>query len=373
MNSHVGSWSPKRTPKSLEGNCRGQNSSPWKIIYIFENVLKRRCLKWACIAHSDIWNTSYGQKKGRESNWQFDSRPLKVKNRPNFLVCRWHATRHWKALDKGYNFTLNCITIKGLHRKLCASKVARVPVMGISGLPFGSPKTKSHLDVALVERHRIYYKGKGGGFLQVQVMVSLVCLNCLWLVLAPKMLQLCTNHFVLVLCKSVWVIEACHFFLVPSWSSNTPFYPSIVLRAKERASTPYSSVVFNLGLTFESFKELGVRQKKAMTALLSSPSCFFFCCSGKKRQRQQRCLLLWFHFSKEEDDEEGNKEEEDNFHRLLRWLCCTKWRHGPCFCGFVAKKVTTTMSSPSSMVVVWWKRWWLKAVFLPLFFVVFLV
>jgi hypothetical protein len=37
-----------------------------------------------------------------------------------------------------------------------------------------------------------------------------------------------------------------------------PLYLSKVLRAKERASIPYSSVVFYLGLTFESFKELGV-------------------------------------------------------------------------------------------------------------------
>ncbi len=28
------------------------------------------------------------QKKGRESNWQFDFRPLKVRNHPNFLACR---------------------------------------------------------------------------------------------------------------------------------------------------------------------------------------------------------------------------------------------------------------------------------------------
>jgi hypothetical protein len=56
------------------------------------------------------------------------------------------------------------------------------------------------------------------------------------------------------------VIEACHFFLVPSWSSNTPLYPSIVLRARECAPTPCSSVVFSLGLIFESLKELGVRQ-----------------------------------------------------------------------------------------------------------------
>jgi hypothetical protein len=91
-------------------------------------------------------------------------------------------------------------------------------------------------------------------------MVSLVCLNCLWLVLALKVLQLCTNHFVLVLCKSVWVIEACHFFLVPSWNSNMPLYPSIVLRTREHASTLCSFVVFSLGFRFESLKELGVRQ-----------------------------------------------------------------------------------------------------------------
>ncbi len=35
-----------------------------------------------------------------------------------------------------------------------------------------------------------------------------------------------------------------------------PFYPSKVLQARERASTPYSSVVFYLGPTFGSLKEL---------------------------------------------------------------------------------------------------------------------
>jgi hypothetical protein len=31
------------------------------------------CPKWPRIGHLDIDNQSYGQKKGRESNWQFDS------------------------------------------------------------------------------------------------------------------------------------------------------------------------------------------------------------------------------------------------------------------------------------------------------------
>jgi hypothetical protein len=175
-------------------------------------------------------------------------------------VYRQRATYLWKAFNEGYNFDLNLIAIGGLHRKLCALKVARVRVVAISGLPLGNPETKSHLDVALVESYKIYYKGEGGGFPQIRAVVSFVCLSCLWLILAPKVFQLCTKHFVLVLCKSVWVIEAYHFFLVPSRNSNMPFYPFIVLRARERAPTPCPSNVFNLGLTFEPLKELGMRQ-----------------------------------------------------------------------------------------------------------------
>jgi hypothetical protein len=116
----------------LEHNFRGQNPLPWKVLYIIENLLKRKCIKWAHITHLDIWNTSYGQKKGRESNWQFDSQPLKVKNRPDFFTFRQHVTYHWKALDEAYNFASYLIIIQGLHVKLCASKVAGVPSVGIS-------------------------------------------------------------------------------------------------------------------------------------------------------------------------------------------------------------------------------------------------
>jgi len=133
-----------------------------------------------------------------------------------------------------------------MHAKLWAPKVLRVLAMGILGLSLGSPWTKCHLDVGLMERHKIYYKGEGGGFPQVRAMLSLLNPNCPWLFLAPKVLQLCTNHLVLVLCKFVWVVEAYQFFLVPSWSSGMPFYPSKVLQAREYAPTPYSSVVFSL-------------------------------------------------------------------------------------------------------------------------------
>ncbi len=62
---------------------------------------------------------------------------------------------------------------------------------------------KSHLDVGLVERSKVYYKGEGGGFPQVWAVVNLVCPCCPWFVLAPKVLQLCTNHLVWVVCRPV--------------------------------------------------------------------------------------------------------------------------------------------------------------------------
>jgi len=135
------------------------------------------------------------------------------------------VTYCWKDLDKDYNFVSNLISIEGLQTKLWGPKVTGVPTLTISGLPLGSPETKSHLDVDLMERHRVYYKGEGGGFPQVRAMMSLVSPNCSWLILVPKVFQLCINHLVLVLCRSVWVVDAYHC-LVPSWSSSTPLYLS---------------------------------------------------------------------------------------------------------------------------------------------------
>jgi hypothetical protein len=121
---------------------------------------------------------------------------------------------------------------------------------------------KSHLDVDPVERCRVYYKGEGGGFPQVRAVVSLMCSCpcCPWLVLAPKVFQLCTNHLVWVVCKPVWVSEACQFLLVPSRSSNKPLYPS---KCCELRSVPwFLPLPMSCTWTFESLKELGVRQDR---------------------------------------------------------------------------------------------------------------
>jgi hypothetical protein len=100
----VGGLEPSGTLEFLDFNRKGKNTSPWGVLGVTRKVLKCRCLKWPRIGHLNICSPSYEQKKGRESNWQFDSRPLKVGNRPAPDV-RWgNATRRWKALREGYKF-----------------------------------------------------------------------------------------------------------------------------------------------------------------------------------------------------------------------------------------------------------------------------
>jgi len=78
----VGGLESAGTPECLELDSKAQNTWHWVVLDVIGKVLKRRYRKWPRIGHSDIYSPSYGEKKGRESNWQFDSRPLKVGNRP---------------------------------------------------------------------------------------------------------------------------------------------------------------------------------------------------------------------------------------------------------------------------------------------------
>ncbi len=68
------------TPENSKLDFRRQISLHSSVLYVIGKVLK--CPKWPRMSHLDICNPSYGQKKGQESNWQFDSRSLKVGNRP---------------------------------------------------------------------------------------------------------------------------------------------------------------------------------------------------------------------------------------------------------------------------------------------------
>jgi len=119
----VGDLESSGTPECLEFDNKGQNTSHWGVLGVIEKVLKRRYRKWPRIGHLDICSLSYGQKKGRESNWQFDSRPLKVGNRPLFDLRIESAIRRWKDLDEGYKFGLDLVAIRLRSRGLWALKV----------------------------------------------------------------------------------------------------------------------------------------------------------------------------------------------------------------------------------------------------------
>jgi hypothetical protein len=96
-------WSPEFSKNDL----RSQKSLDWGLLYTLGKILRRRCLRWACMIHLIIYNTSYGWKKVRRC--RFDSWPLKVGNCSKLCACRWHATHHWKAFNKGCNFASNLI------------------------------------------------------------------------------------------------------------------------------------------------------------------------------------------------------------------------------------------------------------------------
>ncbi len=98
----------------------------------------------------------------------------KIRNRPDFLACRWRVTYSWKDLNEGYNFALNLITIRGLQKKLWESKFVEVPISRISRLQLGNPKTKWDLGAGPMARHREYYKGEGGGFPLVRAVMNIV-------------------------------------------------------------------------------------------------------------------------------------------------------------------------------------------------------
>jgi len=100
------------TPENSEDDLRGQISLPCCVLYINGKLLKSRCPKWLRIGHLDICSPSYGQKKSRESNCQFDSRPLKVGNWPLPNIASRSATWRWKALDESYNFGSDLVPIE---------------------------------------------------------------------------------------------------------------------------------------------------------------------------------------------------------------------------------------------------------------------
>jgi hypothetical protein len=73
-------------------------------------------------------------------------------------------------------------------RKVMRLQSRENPSCGNFGTPTWESRDKKPFGCGLVERRKVYYKGEGGGFPQVRAMLSLVAPNCMWLILAPKVL-----------------------------------------------------------------------------------------------------------------------------------------------------------------------------------------
>jgi hypothetical protein len=126
------------------------------------------------MSHSDIYNPSYRLKKGRESNWQFDSRPLKS----------WESTR-LRGLQEEGDMALESSQreLRDFFR-LHLSRRFGQEVMDIQspGIPtrdnFRTPpwesREKMPFGYAPVGSCREYYMGEGGGFPRVRAVVSQV-------------------------------------------------------------------------------------------------------------------------------------------------------------------------------------------------------
>jgi hypothetical protein len=184
----------------------------------------------------------------QESNNQFDSWPLKVRNHPDLLMCRWHGTYHWKNINKGYNFALDLTSIEGMHKKLWASKVAGVPISGISRFPTQEPRDKMTFG-CIVRGHAQRILLGGRWWLPSSLGWGESCESVF--VCDSSMHQKCSNYtltnLLFSLCRSVWIIDSLVTCCNPHLKVPTCPFALEMLRAKEHAPIPYPSIIFHFG------------------------------------------------------------------------------------------------------------------------------
>jgi hypothetical protein len=156
----MGTWHSTVTLETSEFDYKGQNTSHWGVIYIIGKLLKCRCLKWARMTHLDICNTSYGKKKGRESNCQFDSLPRKVGNRPKLV----HASGVRTSLESSQQELKLCIRPhpdQRLERGIIVPQSCESPNLGSFRIPPWESRDKKPFGCKCRrEAQRILYRGR---------------------------------------------------------------------------------------------------------------------------------------------------------------------------------------------------------------------
>jgi hypothetical protein len=192
--SKVGDLESSGTLECLEFDNKAQNTSHWSVLGVIGKVLKRKYRKWPRIGHLDICSPSYGQKKGWESNWQFDSRP------PN-----WECDMSLKRSRQGLQVWFRPRCKQTLQSGVMNSQSPGTPPETISGQfqdsNLGIPG-KSDIRAWVPRRVTEYTIGsKVVAYSQVRAVVCLVVQSARGLSPHPRVFQKCeltTLWFVLM-------------------------------------------------------------------------------------------------------------------------------------------------------------------------------
>ncbi len=88
-----------------------------------KKILKRRCLKCLHVVHLDLICMSYNQKKGWESNWEFDSQPQILGKQGSNEVQLGCAIHCWKEIFESYKMLPSHFQKKLDFKKIWVAKV----------------------------------------------------------------------------------------------------------------------------------------------------------------------------------------------------------------------------------------------------------
>jgi hypothetical protein len=118
---------------------------------------------------------------------KFDSWPLKVRNRPDFLACRWRAIIVEKFSTRAITFLQTSSRSEVCTQSYSPSKSRESWLWEFRDSNLGVPGQNDIWVLVPWPGTKYTIRGEGGGFPQVWAVMSLVSPNCSWFVLAPKM------------------------------------------------------------------------------------------------------------------------------------------------------------------------------------------
>jgi hypothetical protein len=185
------------TPKSLEGDCNGQTSLDWNILYTIGKLLKHKCLKWA---HNPFryFKHKLWLKEGSRVKLSIWLPTTKSQESPWFayvqVVCHISLKRSQWGLKLCLVSHLNQRFVqKVISLQSCKNpnfenfKTPNLGVLRQNDISMQVPWLSTNNTI----RGKVVASPKSGLWWVLWIHV------CMWLVHAPKVLQLHTNQLVI--------------------------------------------------------------------------------------------------------------------------------------------------------------------------------